>query len=234
MRSAKILVFDDNYWADKSAKIICETVDNICELQGLCNIMLTGGRSAKLIYQKLSNSSFLEHNKINLYFSDERCISHDDYESNYNMVNNVLLASCKNKNISLYPIYGDVYDKQNESIRYESLLPNRIDVLLLSIGEDSHIASLFPYDKTLTENQKKVVPVIGPKKPFSRISITPVVINSAKRIFCFGQGAIKGKALAAVFTDKMDILSVPAKLALHGTWLMDYTAYQTMNQFLNK
>jgi len=230
MRSAEILVFEDNSWADMSAKIICETVDNVCALQGSCNIMLTGGRSAKSIYQHLSNSSFLEQKKINIYFSDERCVSLDDNESNYNMVNSVLIAGCKNKNLSIYPIYGDVFDKQNESIRYESLLPDTIDVLLLSIGEDSHIASLFPQDKTLIENKKKVVPVTVPKKPFSRISITPVVINSAIRIFCFGQGVIKGNALASVFNDNTDILSVPAKLALHATWLLDHTAYRTMKQ----
>lgn len=231
MTSAEILVFEDEQWVDKSAKIIQETVDDICKLKDSCSIMLTGGRSAEKIYREWSNSSFLEQNRITFYFGDERCVSHNDTQSSYHMVSKVLLTDSIHKDITIYPIYGDAIDKKKEANRYAALLPSKIDILLLSIGEDAHIASIFPYDRILMERQKKVVPVTGPKEPFSRISITPVVISSALRIFCFGQGATKGKALASVFNDTLDILSIPAKLALQGTWLIDHSANRAMKQF---
>jgi 6-phosphogluconolactonase len=226
-----ILVFDDRQWVSESAKIISKAVENICKLKGSCNLMLTGGRSAEKIYKEWTSSGFLEQNKINFYFGDERCVPLADSESNYRMAIDALLAGSKKENITIYPVNGDAVDKEKEAKRYEALLPCKIDILLLSIGEDGHIASLFPQDKLLIENERKMMLVKCPKKPFSRISISPVVIRSAGKIFCFGQGSSKGKALAAVFKSESEVLKVPAKLAVRGTWLLDRSAQLVMNQY---
>jgi 6-phosphogluconolactonase/glucosamine-6-phosphate isomerase/deaminase len=67
-----------------------------------------------------------------------------------------------------------------------------------------------------------VVPVVGPKLPHERLTITPPVINRAESIFVLAAGAAK----AAVLSDLLaapgnDVLNLPARLTLHATWLLD-------------
>jgi 6-phosphogluconolactonase len=117
-----------------------------------------------------------------------------------------------------------VEDYELEANRYEVILPNNIDILLLSIGEDAHVASLFPGDFSSQNSNSKVVVVTGPKPPNPRISITPKLIAQAKQIFCLVSGSSKSDALFKVFQDTGDPLSFPAKLVQYGHWLVDRSA----------
>ncbi len=226
-QTTEIISFEDPHWAVESAGVLNRYVENVCAEKGSCSILLTGGRGAQCVYNEWRN--FLSSHKIDFYFGDERCVPLSDPESNYRLVMESLLSDEPTEKITIYPIQGDAVHKEEEAKRYAALLPDTIDILLLSIGEDAHIASLFPQSEILLEKERKVMPATGTKKPFSRFTITPVVIRAAGRIFCFGQGPAKGKALALIFNGQNDFLSVPAKLALHGTWLLDHSAENAMN-----
>ena len=71
------------------------------------------------------------------------------------------------------------------------MLPESIDILLLSVGSDGHIASLFPQSNALNEKTKSVVPFVGSKPPPERLTITTSVIQPAKSTFLFAQGKEK-------------------------------------------
>ena len=100
-------------------------------------------------------------------------------------------------------------------------LPETIDFMLLSIGDDGHIASLFPNSPALFENERKVVPVIGPKAPYQRITITPSVIQSAKHVYVLALGDEKRRKYEEAILDREDISSIPARLVLDRTWIFD-------------
>jgi 6-phosphogluconolactonase/glucosamine-6-phosphate isomerase/deaminase len=100
---------------------------------------------------------------------------------------------------------------------YESILPERIDVLLLGMGADGHTASLFPGSAALDEVTRRVMPVIGNKPPMQRLSVTPPVIQQAKHLLLMAQGDDKADAVRWALQDG----SVPAALARDGDWLLD-------------
>jgi 6-phosphogluconolactonase len=96
-----------------------------------------------------------------------------------------------------------------------------VGILLLSVGEDEHIASLFLKNVSLQECKRLVIPITGPKPPLERLTITPQVITKARSVFVLAAGFAKSAMLCVSLNNKNDIAALPARLALGGTWLMD-------------
>lgn len=103
---------------------------------------------------------------------------------------------------------------------YEALLPDQIDILLLGMGGDGHTASLFPGSVALDESARRILPVIGSKPPPQRLTITPVVINSARKVLVLAEGKNKAEAVHRA----LELGDVPVALASNGDWLIDRAA----------
>ena len=218
-----INVFSDELWPKMSASIINIAVNAVCKKKDRCNIVLTGGRGAELIYDAWQEI-LLTKSSLSFYFGDERCVSPEDSDSNYGMVMRTLFKKGIPYQYLIYRIIGETINYNSEAERYDSILPSEIDILILSMGEDTHIASLFPDDSASHKSNKRVAIVNGPKPPNPRISITPKLIVQAKQIFCLVSGSSKSDALFKVFQDTGDPLSFPAKLVQNGHWLVDRSA----------
>ncbi len=203
--------------ADLLLNKICSTILD----KGCCNVMLTGGRAAKEIYACLSlDNRFHELNNVNFYFGDERCVPEFDLHSNYKMVRDELFPNGLPGNCSIFPMKVNPDDLDAAAIEYGRTLPKTIDVLILSMGEDGHIASLFPNSATLFENRKRVSSVIGNKPPYKRLTITPLVLNSADNIYILAFGDEKLKMFERLEDNVGDFYSIPARLVIHGNWFL--------------
>jgi 6-phosphogluconolactonase len=93
--------------------------------------------------------------------------------------------------------------------------------LLLGVGEDGHIASLFPHGEPLGERTRKIVPVVGPKEPRARMTVTPLVIAHASLVFVLASSEAKAAVLRRVVADTEDCDALPACLVREATWLLD-------------
>lgn len=213
-------IINDRFVNSITRLITKAVMDNV-KTKGICSLLLTGGRTAELLYKYWFKSCPWDHEKVNYYFGDERCVSSDSKFSNYGMVIGSLFPYGINENISLYQMNGDADDLTHETRRYEKLLPTEVDILLLSVGEDGHIASLFPESYVLNEYEHLVASVISPKKPANRLTITPKVIRTAKSIFVFASGANKGKILAKALDDHENISELPVRLTIGASWILD-------------
>ncbi|HEY4106674.1 MAG TPA: 6-phosphogluconolactonase, partial [Polyangiaceae bacterium] len=107
---------------------------------------------------------------------------------------------------------------------YEALLPERFSIMVLGIGEDGHTASLFPGSPALEERARRFLPVLGPKPPPERFSVTPPVIEAARRTIMLATGTAKAEAVARALRATLDIRSTPSALARGGLWLLDHAA----------
>jgi len=185
--------------------------------------MLTGGRAAEKIYRKHPLESLLsaELRDVRVLLSDERCVPPSHQSSNFLMVKKNLFPHAMPKNFSFYRMHAEAEDLNYECDRYSALLAEPIDVILLSMGEDGHIASLFPDSSALFETERKVVPVNGPKFPFQRLTITPPVIKAAKQVYVLAIGDEKRRKYEEALLDPEDISSIPARLVLDRTWIFD-------------
>jgi len=96
---------------------------------------------------------------------------------------------------------------------------------MLSVGEDGHIASLFPYTEQI-DSQQKVEPVNNaPKPPKNRITITPRVIQIAREVIVIATGEEKGKVLARALINTKETKELPVRLTIGSTGLLDKEAF---------
>lgn len=216
-------------WAAWAADIIVQNIHSAISCRGICNVMLTGGNTAERLYRQWSESSILPLEHIRFFFGDERCVPPGHSDSNYALVMRTLLNKKKPAHGSVMRMEAERHDRDAAARDYEELLPEKIDVLLLGMGADGHVASLFPFASALQPAHRSVLPVIGPNPPRERLTITPRVIASAGSVYLLATGEEKGKILAEAMGSPGDYLSLPVRLTLGGTWLLDDdAAYQLM------
>lgn len=122
---------------------------------------------------------------------------------------------------TLFRMEAEDPDREAACFRYESRLPGKIDVLLLGVGEDGHIASLFPGSEALDERVRSVVPVVGAKEPRERLTVTPSVIARASAVFVLATGETKADVRKRVLAGVEDFHLLPASLVSKATWLLD-------------
>ena len=211
-------------WAAMAAAEIEFAVRDVIARKGVCNLMLTGGKTAERLYSYWATSSTLPVESIHFLFGDERCVPHNHADSNYALAMRTLFAKGDLSRYEIIRMEAENADKDFAARKYEELLPEVVDILLLGMGTDGHIASLFPYSEALRSTTRSVLPVAGAKLQHERLTITPPVIANAGTTFLLAMGEEKGKVLSEALKTPGDFMSLPVTLALGGTWLLDNAA----------
>lgn len=208
-------------WQTFILKSIQAEVESSIARDGVCHIMLTGGKSAARLYRAWSAMrGFREHlGGMRFYFGDERCVPPSHPESNYRLAMDTLFTNDAAENPYIYRMEADGSDSDAAADRYAAILPPSIDVLLLSMADDGHIASLFPYNPALHEFSRLVIPVMGSKPPFQRLTITPKVLQSARKVFVMAIGEQKRAVYEEALRAPQNIDAIPARLVLDRTWI---------------
>ena len=152
------------------------------------NIILTGGKTAKEIYKKIKINRF--NKKNDYFFSDERCVKKNSFNSNYYLVKKYLFKNSI-KNIRLNRIEAHNKNKKKIIKNYIMILPKKIDFALLSLGSDGHIASIF----NLKNKDFKKEYFYQKKKPFNRISLGNKIIKKTQNFLILVKGSDKGKVI---------------------------------------
>jgi 6-phosphogluconolactonase len=209
-------------WVTQALEVIQTIVSDTLKRNNHCHVMLTGGRSAKYLYEAWSASV---HNPsifsgIHFYFGDERCVPPDHPESNYRLAIDALFPKGIPGKVQVHRMESDSADKDSAADRYATGLPDRMDLLLLSMGEDGHIASLFPHSAALKETNKRVLAILGPKPPYQRLTITPTVIRNARHVLVMALGQKKRAIYEEALRNPSDIDTLPARLVLDKTWIL--------------
>ena len=219
-----ILHTDAEAWSTYAAEAIGSAIRSILKQRQTCSLMLTGGRSAARVYTEWASSINFPTKGTHLFFGDERCVGPDHSASNYRLAVRTLFPHGLPRETIINRMEGERSDLEAAARDYEACLPRAIDILLLGLGSDGHIASLFPGSQVFSETDRLVVPVTGSTSPHDRLTITPSVVTNAHRIFLLAPGKEKGQVLAEALRAPADIRSFPVRLTLRGTWLLDTEA----------
>ena len=159
------------------------------------SFVLTGGKSPIKLYRKLAQIN-IDWNIIDLFWGDERYVSHQSRNSNFKLALNEFIKKIEIDKKNVFPI------KTNKSIskcsadyskvikKYFKYKKINFDYCLLGMGEDGHIASIFPNTKNLY-NKFITKPVT--RKDFKRITLSLNVINNSKKILLWLNNKSKSK-----------------------------------------
>ncbi len=181
---------------------------------------LSGGTTPRRCYELLRYAA-IEWSRIEVYFSDERCLPRGDPQRNDTMAHEALLDYVPIPLAQIHAIPAEQGPAQGAADYSVELLPALpLDLVLLGLGEDGHTASLFP-DHPGLSSKSLVVPIFdAPKFPAQRVSLGLEVLNTARHKLFLVTGAGKHDALKSV---KSGVLSPAARVA-GAEWYMDRAA----------
>ena len=221
------IVCDSNDLPGRAAARIALELTKAIGARGQASLALAGGTTPKATYEALAGLP-LDWSVIDVFFGDERCVPADHSDSNYRMAKAALFDRIAILPERVHRMQGELGDREAAARAYEAVLPERLDIVVLGIGEDAHTASLFPGSPALREEQRRVQPVTGPKPPPERLSLTPPALRAARLCLVLASGAGKAEAVRRALHDPLDIVSTPIQLARDGVWFLDRSAAQLL------
>lgn len=166
-------------------------------------VALSGGRIANDFFKEMASRA--RDNKgihhAHFFWADERCVPPDHADSNYRVARELLFGPLQIAPSNVHRIRGEDEPERAAATASQELLqlapteetkPPRLDWVFLGMGEDGHVASLFP----------EAVPyhgiyydVIGPKPPSRRITLSYDVLAAAREVWVLASGKGKESAL---------------------------------------
>jgi 6-phosphogluconolactonase len=171
------------------------------------HIALTGGSTPGRAYEKAASLEE-DWSRAKLWWSDDRCVPPDDEMSNYRLAKEALLDALPGDGTpEVHRIPGergphvgaDDYERELRAVFGEQV--PRLDFLLLGLGPDGHVASLYPGQPTLDVSDRAAVGVeeAGWKPYVPRVSLTMPVLCAARRIVFLVGGGDKAEAVERCF-----------------------------------
>ncbi|MEJ7796853.1 MAG: 6-phosphogluconolactonase [Solirubrobacteraceae bacterium] len=164
------------------------------------HIALAGGTTPRRAYELLADiEGSWKH--VHLWLGDERCVPHDDPQSNARMVRESLYANARAEPPSLHELPSPEVAEDAAwlyGLAIAELVPDTVfDVVLLGMGPDGHTASLFPGHPGLRATRAPCIAVRdSPKPPPERVTLTLAVLRRARHTLLLVTGEDKREALA--------------------------------------
>ena len=177
-------------------------------------VALSGGRTPRLLYDSVAElaqpSAF---DNVHFFWGDERVVPPTDDESNFKLADDGLFRPLQ------IPL-GQVHRVQTErseteavqlaTDELEQLTDSQangqpvIDLVFLGMGEDAHVASLFPGDTEAIESKAVYRAVTGPKPPPRRITLGYPALAAAREVWVLASGEGKAESLRASLANGSD------------------------------
>lgn len=216
-------------WVLDAARWISERLAAALSDRPRASMSLAGGSTPAAVYRQLVEGGegwpTVDWSRIDLYLGDERAVEPDHPDANARLAMETLVQPLGRSAPQLFLPVGIAHSVEAAADAYDELVPDVLDLCLLGIGEDGHVASLFPGQPTLEEMSRKVVPVHdSPKPPPDRISLTPRVLADARALAVLARGEGKQEPVRLALAVEGPASELPARLARHGTWLLDAAA----------
>lgn len=228
--------------AKRAAATLLEIAADAVRQKGSFELVLSGGSTPKALYGLLVDDPALRSQvpweKMHLFFGDERHVKPEDPQSNYRMAWEAMISKSPLKPEQVTRVKAENPNAEDAAKDYEQAIRTyfkladgqfpRFDLVLLGMGSEGHVASLFPGTKALRENRRIVVHNWVGKVLMDRITLTAPAINNARHIISMVTGADKCPALTAVLERVYEPDQLPAQLIqpVNGTllWLVDTAA----------
>jgi 6-phosphogluconolactonase len=165
------------------------------------NVVLTGGSTPKQAYEQAAKLEG-DWSRVELWWGDERCLPPDDDRSNYKLAKDSLLERIEQQPRAVHRIPGEQGRDEAASAYEHELGDTQLDLLLLGIGPDGHVASLFPNAPTLKQ-RRRVLPAEPGFEPFvDRVSLSLPTLRGAKEILFLLAGSEKADAARRAFVEE--------------------------------
>jgi 6-phosphogluconolactonase len=209
--------------AVRAAAVIERHLEQALRERGAAHLALSGGTTPGRTYELLAAAG-RDWTGVDVWFADERCVAPQDEESNYRLAAAALFQPAGIEPGRVHRMQGEL-GPQEGARRYAGELTERVggegergagvpvlDVVVLGIGPDGHVASLFPGAGTLDAGEDAVCLGVSdsPKPPPERITLSLAVLRAARACILLATGPAKADAVSAMLAEPSS--HVPASL----------------------
>ncbi len=203
----------------RAAGIVAATARAMLAERDRVVLALPGGRSAGDVFDALARAE-LPWERIHIFMADERLVPLDHPDSNFRLVRERLAAPLAARNAlppeNVHPFAADAEDPRAALASYSATLARHgaaHDIVLLSVGEDGHVASLFPRGSVLDDAPMHALVANAPKPPPLRMTISRELLLRSHTgiLLCLGERT--RDALTRLRDPAADWRDCPARLA---------------------
>lgn len=230
-----------------AAERIAALIEGSIRARSSATVCLAGGRTPAGLYDLLADDRHpwrhrIDWTRVHLFWGDERHVPPDHPDSNFGMAYRTLVSRVPIPLAQVYRIEGEREDARDAATEYEATLRNGLiaagrtdqsfDVALLGIGQDGHIASIFPGSPTIDERSRRVAAAWVPHLQAWRITLTPPALLNSRHIVVLASGEEKAGAVRAALVLPEDPSRWPAQLlrpaADRVEWIIDAAASRSL------
>ncbi len=187
---------------------------------------LPGGNSVSGVLESLRSQKIMWQ-AVNVFMADERLVAPADKDSNFRQANELLFS--KVAGVHAFPFKMDEGLSAYQS-KFLFVTKGNLDLVVLGVGEDGHIASLFPNHAALKNKAEGYIEVKGaPKPPAERISLSPKAIEGAGAVILLFASESKRQAFEKFMDKKVSASQCPAKIALKAKRAFVFTVFGGKN-----
>ncbi len=212
--------------ADELAEVVAGAlVGCLAELQGTGHdphVGLTGGGIADRVHRRVAEHTAstdvrsVDWDRVTFWWGDERFVAADSSERNVVQARAAFLDAIGATRVREVPSSDDVPDAEAAASSYSDLVraegSGELDILMLGVGPDGHVASLFPgFDQLGTDDRIAVAVHDSPKPPPDRVSLTFPALNRARSVWFLVSGEEKADAVARALADAGSVTETPAR-----------------------
>ena len=225
-----------------AARLIVRLIDAQAE-RGHAGVVLTGGRVASAVYRaigELPARDAVDWSRVDVWWGDERFLPAGHPDRNETQAREALLDVLPLDPARVHPMPAadgpDGNDPEAAAARYAATLATaarpgtaalpHFDVLLLGVGEDGHVASVFPEHPVAYETRPVSAVRGSPKPPPIRITLTLPAVNTADEVWLVAAGADKSRAVGMALAGAGPVQLPAAGVSGVGRtlWLLDRAA----------
>ena len=199
-----------------------ELLSRLADLQAtghVPHIGLTGGTIAEAVHRelaRLSPASGVDWGTVVVWFGDERFVAPDSPDRNAGQARAAFLDAVGATQVHEMASTASAATVDEGAAAYGELLrahgAGQFDVLMLGIGPDGHVASLFPEHPALDVDDTVAVGVHdSPKPPPERVSLTFAALNRSAAVWFLASGEGKAEAVARALAADGSVTATPAR-----------------------
>jgi 6-phosphogluconolactonase len=214
---------------DALARRFEERAREALEARGRFAVALPGGSVATTCFPRLAACA-VDWSRVDFFWGDERGVPTTDPDSNFTLARTVWLDKVPVDGQRVHRLRGEREDLTAAAVEYEVELlrtlgdPPRLDLVILGVGPDGHVCSLFPGQSLLHERSRWVAAVHdSPKPPPRRLTLTIPALLAARDVVVVALGEAKAEVLKAALQDADSELPVAlvARRAAETLFLLD-------------
>lgn len=208
------ITVEPDAFADRGALFLADIIRSCIAEKGRCVIGLSGGKTPAPIYELLGQDKTIDWSKVTIFLVDDRDTKSDAPRSNQYLLRTTLLkhAPIPESQIILPDTSLPLSERMDLYARHLAPLKEKIDLLVLGIGEDGHIASLFPPLADEALGPKAVIHTTTDRfDVHNRLSTTLPFLKKAKQTVFFLQGEKKKQTWEEMMKGMEDERRWPAK-----------------------